>query len=184
MKKILSFLLFAILQLNSFSQAPLPSENNILKLTYLSWQAGVHSFELRNKSECRVSVRLEVDGVASDISVSSNSTYIVKVTAPINTIVTVKAKRTSGGTCVRSVSSSWIQLQSPLPLPIKFLSISAKRLDNGDISVIFETEEDQSIHRYNVNVSLDGRSFRTYSIVMPNGIVGKKKYTVIIKKEL
>lgn len=184
MKKILSLLVLTLCQFFAFSQTPTPSENNILKLTYISWQAGVHTFELKNKSECKVYVRLEVNGKNSDISINGNSTYTIKETAPINTIVTVRAKRTSGGTCVRGVSSSWIELQSPLPLPIKFLSISAKRQDSGDILLTFETEEDNSIHQYNVNISEDGRNFKTYSIVMPNGIVGKKKYTVIIKKSL
>jgi hypothetical protein len=70
---------------------------------------------------------------------------------------------------------------SQVILPIRFKSISTRRMDANTIRVIFESEEDNSIKHYNIRVSFDGRIWKTYDVVFPGGVQGSKRYQVDLK---
>ncbi len=65
-------------------------------------------------------------------------------------------------------------------LPVKFTGISGQRVGPRSIKLIFSAEEDGNIDHYNIQYSLDGKTFNTVNILFPNGVVGGKQYSVIV----
>lgn len=60
-------------------------------------------------------------------------------------------------------------------LPIRFKSISAKVVQKGVVDLTFEVEEASGVSHYNIQVSDDGKTYKTVMVVFPDN--GKTEYT-------
>lgn len=81
MKQFLIFTLLSLLSLFGYSQnGGQFFQNNVLRLQYLSYSAGTHTFKVVNKQNCEVRIRTKADtDAAIDINVSANDSFYVNV---------------------------------------------------------------------------------------------------------
>lgn len=183
MKKLLFVVLFSLFSLLSFSQnGGQSNENNVLKIEYIGYSNGNHIFNVINKVNCELVIKVDKNGIFADHTLSAlQSTFINVPTTGSSQIVTFKAKRQSGALCKQNPDNGWAELQSNYILPIKFGPISVTKINPGLIKLTFESEEDNTIRHYNIMISEDGKTYRKAHILFPNGITGNKKYSVLIK---
>lgn len=183
MKQLLILTLTLVTTLTSFSQnGGQANENNILKITYTGWYSGSHHVTLQNKLNCSVKANYNFDGVVKDTLMLPLSTVLLTKSALATSVLDAKAKRISGADCVSTPDNGWVEVKTILSsLPIKFKSIGVSRIDSKTIRLTFEAEEDNTISHYNVRLSNDGKSFKTITVIFPDGVEGSKIYSAIIK---
>jgi hypothetical protein len=182
MKHSLLALICSLLSIVGLSQnGGQNSENNILKITYVGWLNGEHKVKLQNKLNCEVVATYNFDGVTTDVTIPALTTIMLIKAAPQSSVLNAKAKRRSGATCISQPDNGWVETFTVQTLPIKFKSVSGKRVDDSTIEVIFESEEDYDLSYYNIKISTDGVNYRSVGIIFPDGIVSTKTYSIKVK---
>lgn len=183
MKQTLMALLCSLFSIIGLSQnGGQNSENNVLKITYIGWSNGEHKVLLQNKLNCEVVATYNFDGVTTNITLPALATVTLSKQSPLSSVLNAKAKRRSGANCISSPDNGWVETFTILSsLPIKFKSVSGKRIDSNTIEVIFEAEEDTDLNYYVVKISTDGINYRTVGIIFPDGIISSKTYTIKVK---
>jgi len=183
MKKLLFIALFSLFSLITYSQnGGQSSENNVLKIEYIGYSNGNHIFNIINKVNCELVVKVDKNGTFAEHTLSALQSTFINVPATSNSqIVTFKAKRQSGALCRQNPDNGWAELQSNFVLPITFGKITAAKVSPNLIKLTFESKEDNTIKYYNIMVSEDGKIFRKAHVLFPDGITGGKTYSVLIK---
>lgn len=65
-------------------------------------------------------------------------------------------------------------------LPVKWAEFLVTSIDADNVSVTFTTYETEGVKQFNIQVSTDGKTFKTVAIVFPNGYQPNSKYKAII----
>lgn len=179
MKKLL-LLFFLFLSLSCFSQnLGILNENNVLKISYVSYINGVHTYLLKSKVNCGMRVKLDKNN--SFVEHDMLPLEELQVIIPGNNSVNFKAKKTNGGECTNAPDAGWVEMPSPIALPVKMTNVIVTKVNPGLIKLSFRSEEDINISSYNILTSQDGKTFKRAQILFPNGITGTKTYSVLIK---
>lgn len=183
MKQFLMALLCSLISFAGLSQnGGQNSENNVLKITYTGWSNGEHIVTLQNKVNCSIVATYNFDGVTVDVTIPALSSVVLTKAAPQSSTLNAKARRKSGANCISSPDNGWVEITTTgVVLPIRFISFAARRLSSGAIQITFTCEEDNTIDRYKVKVSLDAETWKEVLLIFPNGIQGLKTYTATIK---
>lgn len=162
---------------------PLISENNIVKVESLGWSYPNYVIKVTNKGNCNTTFRINYLTGTKDTTLSANAVAVIKLSNVSPTATYIRVKRTSGGSCVSNCSESYVYVGiTNTALAIKFKSFSAQRISADSVKIVFESEEDNTIEYYVARISLDGgKTWKEVAIVMPDGIIGSKTYSVTIK---
>lgn len=176
----LFFLSIFSLRSQNFGQV---NENNILKIEYFKFENNYHFFKVINKLSCEIQLKLEKPtNQFSDHTLGANTHMIVEVPGSVTTITNIKVRRTFGAVCISSPDNGWVEMSSPLVLPVTFQNTFGYCL-NPDNTIDFSFKVDQSpdIKVYNIKYSVDGKTFRTIQTVTPNKLIGPQTYKVKLK---
>ena len=158
------------------------NQNNVLKVEALGWSGSKYVIKVTNKANCSTTIRIQYDYNTKDTTLSALATANIYLSRATSTTPWIRVKKLSGASCMPNASGDWVYVcPTTNTLPIKFKSISALRINPDAIKVNFETEEDATILHYVIKISLDGKTYREAAIVMPDGVVGGKQYTVTIQ---
>jgi len=182
MKQLLTAFLCSLLSIVGLSQnGGQNSENNVLRITYIGWKDGEHRVNLENKLNCSVTATYNFDGVTAEVVLPALTTVTLTKAALQASVLNAKAKRRSGALCLSTPDNGWVETFTVILTPIKFKSISAKRIDANTIKVTFESEEDYDLSYYTIKLSTDGVNYRNVGIIFPDGIISSKTYSINIK---
>lgn len=110
MKTIITAFL-ALLGTQSFSQnGGQFFQNNLLRIQYMSYFSGVHTFKVVNKQSCIATIRTKVDQDPSvDLQISANdSTYVTVARDPGN----VKFRSKAETACVSNPDMGWLEINT------------------------------------------------------------------------
>lgn len=183
MKKLIYFLFLLVPVFSLGQNGGQANENTVIKIDYLGYTNGNHVFKVTNKQNCAVKTQYTVVGSSTitDTIVQSLGTYNIIIPSPLAQIKVTKARALEF--CpTNAPDRGWVERDNRQTiLPIKFKSITAHRMDINTIRVMFESDEDNTIKYYNIRISFDGRIWKTYTIVFPNGVQGNKTYQVDLK---
>ncbi len=161
---------------------PLIAENNIVKVESLGWSNPNYIIRVTNKGNCNTTIRINYVTGTKDTTLSAKAVATIKLSNVSPTATYIRVKRTSGGSCVSNCSENYVYVGIATSLPIKFKSITAQRISVDSVKITFESEEDNTIEYYVAKISLDGgKTWKEVAIVMPDGIVGSKTYSVTVK---
>lgn len=179
MKKLILSLSFILATL--FSQSQSFAENNLFRIEAMGWTGTNYVVKLTNKVNCETTFRFNYSGGVKDTTLSANVTTMITLPNMNPTTSTIKVKRQSGAVCLSGVGNDWTEISVlQIALPIKFKSISVRRISSSLVRLEFESEEDNTIEKYHIKVSADGKLWKDVMIIFPNGIQGSKKYSVTI----
>lgn len=180
MKKLLLLLSFLLSFVFGFSQnLGIVNENNVLKISYVSYINGVHTYLLKSKVNCGMRVKLDKNNnfIEHDMAPLEEMTVLVTGVTSVN----FKAKKEQGGECITAPDAGWVEHPSPVVLPVKMTNVIITKINPSLIKLSFRSEEDINISSYNILMSQDGKTFKKAQILFPNGITGTKTYSVLIK---
>lgn len=160
-------LFFALLLcLPLFVSAQLTSENDYLKATWLSGTSVSQTVTITNKQSCSVVIQLKQGVYDTTYVVNGGTTQTVMFNKPFVSGVSVVVKGLS--ICNANGNTGNITVVGNMyTLPIKFNSISSRVINNNSVEVIFDVAEVSGVNRINVQLSLDGRTYVTRTVVFP-----------------
>jgi hypothetical protein len=142
-------------------------------------------FKVISKVNCELTAKVDRSGVVTQHTLGSFQSVLIYVSAPSSSqIVNIKAKRLSGALCRQNPDNGWVEFQSFTVLPIRvgqLTNITATKVSPGIIRVDFNSEEDILTKHYNIMVSEDGITYKKVYVLFPDGIIGGKKYSILIK---
>jgi hypothetical protein len=179
--------LFSMLVLSSLlgicQNGGLASENSLVKMEFIGYSNGANIIKITNKQTCDVTVEYKVghSGPTKEVSISGSGNWYLNVPAAINQEVVVKSRAKTF--CGTNTDAGWTELTvvgNPV-LPIVFGPITAMKVSPNLIKLTFEAEEDFDLKYYNILVSPDGKTWKKAQVLFPNGITGRKKYSILVK---
>lgn len=180
MKKLLLLLSFLLSFAFGFSQnLGIINENNVLKISYVSYINGVHTYLLKSKVNCGMRVKLDKNNNFTEHDMTALQE--MEIAIPGGASVNFKAKKEHGGECITAPDAGWVEMPSPIALPIKMTNVIVTKINPSLIKLSFRSEDDINISSYNILMSQDGKTFKKTQILFPNGITGTKTYSVLIK---
>ncbi len=163
-------------------------ENNVMRISYIAYFTGpnsnYHRFMIENKLNCPAEIRFEVDSksFAKDTLLPASSFIYINVPGSSIDILTGKSKRTGKADCIVNPDNGWVEVQSNgIILPLKFNYLKARKLDKSTLEVEFMVYESAGEKEFNIQVSSDGKNFKTVKVVMLNSIEINKPYKTTIK---
>jgi hypothetical protein len=113
MKKIITFILLIISLLSKGQNGGQFFENNVIRVNYLGYSNGQHSFLVCNKQDCEARIRTKADqDVAIDIIVRAlgcETVYVARATS-INILFRAKAETA----CITRPDMGWLELNTAL----------------------------------------------------------------------
>ncbi len=114
MKRFLIFTLLSLLSLFGYSQnGGQFFENNVIKVFYLGYSNGLHTFRVCNKQSCEARIRTKADqDPAVDIQVLPDSCVIVSVSRPTPASVKFRAKAETSCPSFTNPDMGWLELNT------------------------------------------------------------------------
>lgn len=185
MNKILLFLLCLLgISLVSVSQnLGQYQENNVIKLEYFQYSNGKHTFKITNKVNCVTNITVDkYDNSTTNHSIPGNSYMFVDIIGAQSTIFKIRTKRVSGSLCSSNPDNGWVEIESPLVLPVSFQTrIGYCLFPDKTIDLQFTVEQTSDVKIYYVKYSSDAKTFKQIQTVTPNKLVGTQTYKTKIK---
>lgn len=180
MKKFLIMMLFAGTTLMSKAQnGGISNENASLKIEYNGMTAsGQTIVKVTNKDTCTSNVRMQWGRFfrAKDVGALGVDTFILETQ-----IRDCFIRATSVSPC-RTTHSGQVEINYCQALPVKFEYVTARRIDVSTIEVEFKFSEVTGTQsHFNINLSTDGKNFRTVSVILPTAAKPNNIYNVKIK---
>jgi hypothetical protein len=181
MKKLLIFLAILLISLVGYTQnGGQAQENSVIRIEYRGFLSGKHVYRIINKQPCQVRSEYRIYGQPNAIEITLPASGFIEVELNSLEATTVKAKAQSF--CPNTQPDrGWVEVVVSNTLPVKFKSLSIKKLSENLLEVTFEAYEDNTIKYYNIMVGTDGKNYRIATMVFPNGIEGDKKYVIKVK---
>lgn len=114
MKRFLIFTLLSLLSLFGYSQnGGQFFENNVIKVFYLGYSNGLHTFRVCNKQSCEARIRTKADqDPAVDIQVKPDSCVIVRVSRPNPANILFRAKAETSCPSFTNPDMGWLELNT------------------------------------------------------------------------
>lgn len=114
MKRFLIFTLLSLLSLFGYSQnGGQFFENNVIKVFYLGYSNGLHTFRVCNKQNCEARIRTKADqDPAVDIQVKADSCVIVSAPRPTPANIKFRAKAETSCPSFTNPDMGWLELNT------------------------------------------------------------------------
>jgi hypothetical protein len=147
-------------------------ENNVIRVEYVGYFNGQHTFKVHNKQNCQARIRTKADqDPAIDIQVPPNSHVLVYVTRPTSASILFRAKAETF--CISNPDMGWLEINTALtPLSLnEDISESRNELNRG-ISVTYKVGY--------LRVATDNRSNYLQTIIVFDATGFKKYYKSFI----
>jgi len=179
MKKLL-FIVFILSSFVSLAQNKgKVNENNTARIDYLGWQSNLYNVSLTNKETC--SINFKVSWLQKDtvINVQPFQTRQIQLPGPAKPYEVIKAKPESSE--CNGIDNGWVEIETPASLPVKFGDFSVIQIDPETLLVKFTTYETEGVKQFNIQVSLDGKNYKTVAIIFPDGYNSNTSYKAKIK---
>jgi hypothetical protein len=129
MKKIITFILLIISLSSNAQNGGQFFENNVIRVNYLGYSSGLHSFTVCNKQECEARIRTKADqDVAIDIMVKAlgcETIYVARATS-INILFRAKAETA----CITRPDMGWLEINTTL-LTLPLIESNYVFIDRG-----------------------------------------------------
>lgn len=178
MKRFLITLFFAVASLFATAQnGGQFAENSGLRLQYAGITSGIHYVQITNKLNKQILVKVDYQGNFMEVTIAANGVYMWPLGAQ-PTAFSIRAKNLycDGNDC------GWVEL-CLTGLPVKFVSFMCHQSydDPDELLIAFTIAEATNVKQFNVQVSLDGKTYRDLAIVWPDTIQPNKQYSLKVK---
>jgi len=157
------------------------NENASTKIEWVSHsQNGQYVVRVTNKQNCTAEMRVQWGGTnqfrAKTMSSGASDTF--HITPPPTPRCFLGAKPNTS--CTNTTEMGTVEINVCNTLPVKFSSITGQRVGPRSVKLVFVAEEDANTSYYNIQYSLNGKTFTTIKVLFPNGVEGNKTYSVIV----
>lgn len=177
-KKVLAYLLF----LSPFcikaqnGNGGMSQENSTLKIEYQGMNNSYTIVKVTNKDTCDKNVRVQwgSEWRTKMITAQSSDTFNLVQQQPCFIMAT------SISSC-NSATFGSVEINYCQVLDVKFEYIKTRQISKNEIEVEFKVSNSDGESEFNIQISKDGRNFRTIHIMSPEPLVMNKIYKVKIK---
>ncbi len=157
------------------------NENASTKIEWVGQSNNKYVVRVTNKQSCTAEMRVQWGGMSQfrAKTMSSGASDTFHITPPPTPRCFLGAKPNTS--CANTTEMGTVELNVCNALPVKFTNIIGQRVGLRSVKLIFSAEEDGNTDHYNIQYSLDGKTFKTVDILFPDGVVGGKQYSIIVK---
>ena len=175
-KRFLTLLSLLVVSLSQAQNGGITNENASLKLEYAGMANGMTVVKVTNKDTCQTNARVQWAQYyrTKDIPALSSDTF------HLQTQVNCFIMASSISTC-RNRYDGQVEINYCQVLPIRFEYLIVRQVSERVVNVVFKVAEADGTDRFNIQVSKDGRNFKTVSIIIPDAIQVNKIYNVNVK---
>jgi len=113
-------------------------ENNVIRVEYVGYFNGQHTFKVHNKQNCQARIRTKADqDPAIDVQVPTNSHVLVYVPRPTPASILFRAKAETA--CITNPDMGWLEINTAL-VPLSLNEEANERVNelNKGISVTYK----------------------------------------------
>lgn len=160
------------------------NENPSVKIEQVAVAGSYTIVRVTNKQACQADIRVTSGGDQFVKSIAPGATDTFWVETPPSMRIQARTETNCGTTDFGQVELTVTGGPGGGggPLAIKSLFANMTKLSNGSYKLTIYSDEDDTINYYNIDVDFgDGKPVRR-TLLFPDGLVGSKKYTVILKK--
>lgn len=155
------------------------NENNFGKLDYVGYSNEAYVLNLTNKQQCGVDFQIKWLSKDTTIYVPGSSVKAIQLPGAAKGGENIKARPlykcgSSGG------DLGWIEVESPVSLPVTFKSITAQEISPNKVLVSFEVADVSGVNQYNIQLSTDGKTYKNVGIIWPDANNPNRKYSITI----
>lgn len=156
------------------------SENEFGSLEYAGYNNNYYVLTVVNKQGCGIDFKAEWLDKDSNIYTPPASTKVIYLPGPAIGNEKIKVKPTyrcgfSGG------DLGWLEIFTPISLPVTFKYIRAENVGNNQVKVSFEVSEASGVDAYWIQLSKDGINYTNAVKVESSKVVADKVYSLTIQ---
>lgn len=174
-RNFLTLLLLLVVSLSKAQNGGIVNENASLKLEYVSTINGIVTVRVTNKDTCDANVRVQWGNVSRTKIINGLQSDTFQFLQQ-----TMRFIRANSITPCRSYQGS-VELDYMVALPVTFEYINVRQVSDRIVNVQFKVAEADGTDRFNIQVSKDGKNFRTIQVVLPDAIQTNRIYNVNVK---
>jgi hypothetical protein len=151
------------------------NENNGLRLDYAGVQSGTHYVQITNKLNKQVLVKVDYAGQFTEVTIPANGVHMWPLgNNPVSFLIRAKNLYCTSNDC------GWVEL-CLTGLPVKFTNFTCRHLSGDDFLIDFVIAEASNVKQFNVQLSLDGKTYKDIAVVWPDTLQPNKKYSIKVK---
>jgi len=157
------------------------SENSSTKFEWIGISPNnQYIVKVTNKQSCTAEMRVQWGGTSQFRTkiMGSGLSDTFHITPPPTPRCFLGAKPNTS--CSRSSDMGTVEINVCNILPVKFSSITGQRVGPHSVKLVFVIEEISNVKQFNIQYSLDGKTFKTVNVISPDGVTIGKPYSVIV----
>ncbi len=180
MKKVLIALLIAMPFIGIAQNGGHNSQNGAAKLEFLGYESTSQSYviAITNFKACTIDFRLKNQDLDTVITVTGMQSKQITFHALKKNNDQIQIKPLDA--CA-APDLGWLEVKTPFNLPVRFKDVNVTRFNDEYLKVTFSTDETENVKTFYVKVSLDGKTFKTVSLVPVNTYQPNSVYVAFIK---
>jgi len=173
MKKTLLALWLALCSLLTLAQnGGQYSENPSIRLEYAGAQGSTFYVRIVNKKTVQITVKVDYAGQFTNVTIPASGTYMW----PLGTSLVINAKNLDCG----GNDCGWVEL-CITSLPAKFTQFTCEHISGDDYLIKFTIAEAKNVKQFNVQLSIDGKTYNDVALTWPDELQPNKQYQLKIK---
>ena len=174
MKKTILFTLLTLFMLNVFAQ----SENENLKIEVVGYVTNSRPIiKVTNKQGCLSNVKVHYDNIELVKMIRGHQSDTFLITTPSNCKVTAKTDTV----CNCGSSNGYVETMACSVTPVIFEYVKVSRIESNYYNIEFKISETDGSDHFNIQVSTDGKNFKTINVVTKDSTKINQIYNLKIK---
>lgn len=176
MKTVFTLLFSFILSLTLSAQnGGQMNENNSTKIEHIGYDNNQIIVRVTNKQSCAADMRITYGSESRVKLIQGLQSDTFKIVSPANSKVRAKTETNCG-----SADFGQVEITVNSTLPVKFEYFKVTKLEGRQIQIEFKASDAVGEDRFNIQVSEDGKTFRTVAVVLPYPIQENQLYKIKI----
>ena len=170
MRKLI-FTLLMIISISAVSQnGGQYFENNVARIYFVSKTSTTATFRVISKQNCTAKYKVDY-GPVVEISLAAFDS--MEFSVPVSTAV-FKTKAEASTACTNQPDLGWVEIIVLTVLPVKLISF--KGVQNNDLVTLSCEFVNETVSKFDVEKSIDGRNFTTVATINKIAGYGSKDY--------
>jgi len=171
-------MVFGLLTIN-LTQAQnggISNENASLKLEYAGMANGMIVVKVTNKDTCETNARVQWAQNYRNKNIPALSSDTFHLQTMNNCFIMA-----SSTSLCRNHNTGRVEINYCQILPITFEYLYVRQISDRIVNIKFKVSEADGTDRFNIQVSKDGKNFKTISVILPDVIETNKIYNLNVK---
>jgi len=174
-KNFLTFILFLFSFVSFAQNGGISAENNSLILEFVGFSGSMVIVKTTNKNNCNANIRVQWGSLSKEKNIGPLGSDTFHLEPQSQRFIRAHSNSNCGG------NSGTVEIDYLIILPITFEFITVKQVSKEVVNIKFKVSECDGTDRFNIQISKDGKNYKTVEVILSDEIVPNKIYNVNVK---